>query len=106
MGISKEGEEILKRMEERRAAEDAAIEKFWKEEFPMKTLEEKISYWTGQIHREMRWQGESTGDEYGSGFTQQWFDECQKLDPDFGKIFPIVAQRLNIDSRKISLKIK
>jgi hypothetical protein len=103
---SEEEKEILKRITKQSKKDYAAVEKFKMEEYPKKSLDEKIDYWTDQIHKSMRWQGESTGDEYGDGFTQEWYDECLAFDPVFVNIFPIVVQRLNIDVTKISEKIK
>jgi hypothetical protein len=52
--------EALEKFDELRKKE----ERYWKEEYPRMSRPEKIKAWLGGIHTGMRYQGESTGDEY------------------------------------------
>lgn len=100
--LSKEDEDILKRINEKSKSDYKAFEKFRKEEYPKKSLEERIVYWTELIHKNMKWQGESTGDEYDGMFTKEWFDDNGRFDPEFNKIFSTVAKNLQLDMNKVN----
>ena len=68
-------------------------ERYWKEEYPKKSRDEKIKEWLAGIHTGMRYQGESTGDAY-SQFSPQWYKEVKSREPDFDDIFKEVGKRL------------
>ena len=49
---------------EKDIADTLALQKeFWDNEYPELSFEEKINYWLGSIHKGMRTQGETFGDE-------------------------------------------
>ncbi|SFE08946.1 hypothetical protein SAMN05518672_104435 [Chitinophaga sp. CF118] len=99
--LSKEEENILKRINEKSKSDYKAFEKFRTEEYPKKSLEERIDYWTDLIYKNMKWQGEVTGDEYDGMFTKEWFDDNVRFDPEFNKIFSVVAENLKLDMKKL-----
>jgi hypothetical protein len=99
--LSEEEKNALKLLTEKSRNDYKAFERFRKEEYPKKSLEERIDYWTDLIHNNMKWQGESTGDEYDGMFTKEWFDENVKFDPEFDKIFSAVAKNLQLDMNKV-----
>ncbi|GAA3952515.1 hypothetical protein GO495_21610 [Chitinophaga oryziterrae] len=103
--LSEEEKNALKLLTEKSRNDYKAFEKFRKEEYPKKSLEERIDYWAGLIRKNMKWQGESTGDEYDGMFTKEWFDENVEFDPEFDKIFSAVAKKLELDMNKV-LEIK
>ena len=100
--LSKEDIELLKRINEKSKNDYKAFEKFRKEEYPNKSKEEKIGYWTRLIEQNMKWQKENNGDEYDGMFTKEWFDDNIQFDPEFNSIFNIVAQNLQLDMNKVS----
>ncbi len=66
--------------------------KFWREEYPHKTFDEKVSYWASSFHRQMRWQGESDYDEYAI-YSPQLYADCKQKEPEFDKIWKEVFIR-------------
>ena len=54
---------MTEKMRKRSDQYKAAKEKFWAEEYPVKSFEEKVKYWSGTLHSQMRWNGESGFDE-------------------------------------------
>jgi hypothetical protein len=99
--LSEEAINALKRLNEKSKSDYKAFEKFRQEEYPKKSLEERIDYWTGLIDKNMKWQGESTGDEYDGMFTKEWFEENVKFDSEFDRIFSAVAKNLQLDMNKV-----
>ena len=60
--------------------------KFWSEEYPNLSRDEKIKYWLTSTHKGMRTQGEALANEY-SEFSRKWYDHAINVEPDFDKIF-------------------
>jgi hypothetical protein len=99
--LSKEEIDALKRLTEKSRNDFKAFEKFRKEEYPKKSLDERIDYWVDLVQKNMKWQGENTGDEYDGMFTREWFDENSSFDPAFENIFAAVAKKLQLDMNKV-----
>jgi len=70
--------------------------KFWSQEYPKLSREEKKKYWLASTHRGMRSQGEALGDEY-TEFSKNWYDFAKKNEPDFDEIFKDVVKNLGFD---------
>lgn len=105
MELSKEQLDMIKSINEKSKSDYKAFEKFIQEEYPKKSLEERIVYWTELIQKNMKWQGEMNDDEYDGMFTKEWFDDNVTFDPEFNKIFTAVATNLQLDMDKV-MKIK
>lgn len=82
-------EQFVEDMENRR-------EKFWSEEYPKLSLEEKKRYWLASTHKGMRTQGEALADEY-SEFSKKWLDFAKANEPRFDEIFQYVTQDLGFE---------
>lgn len=67
--------------------------KFWKDEYPKLSLDEKKKYWLASTHKGMRTQGEALADEY-SEFSKKWYDFAKENEPNFDEIFKYVADNL------------
>jgi len=67
--------------------------KFWKDEYPKLSLNEKKKYWLASTHKGMRTQGEALADEY-SEFSKKWYDFAKENEPNFDEIFKYVADNL------------
>lgn len=61
-------------------------ELFWKNEYPKKSFNQKVEFWNGILHRQMRWQGESGYDEYLI-FNKDWYVKTIHQDPEFERVF-------------------
>ena len=59
--------------------------KFWTEEYPLLSRNEKIRHWSGTLHQKMRWQSESGLDPYII-FSKEWLSEVKKVENDFDSI--------------------
>jgi hypothetical protein len=49
-------------------------------EYLAKSYEDRVKYWAGTLHQEMRWNGESGLDEYAV-FSKAWLDEVKTIEP-------------------------
>ncbi|MCI4669208.1 MAG: hypothetical protein MRZ79_13820 [Bacteroidia bacterium] len=95
--------------------EDEARKKKAYSDYLKKNQEERVRYWSGQLHQQMRWNGESGLDEYAI-FTKNWLEEVRKFEPNiesileqvFSKFFKgywdieEIRSRLNIQAGKNS----
>jgi len=75
---------------------DNSMNKFWYEEYPKMSLEEKKKYWLAETHKGMRTQGEAFGDEY-SEFSKKWYDFAKEHEPNFDDIFDYVTKNLGFE---------
>jgi hypothetical protein len=91
--FSAEEEELRQKFLQSFKDMDRREEKYWEEEYPLKSREEKVNEWLAGIHTGMRYQGESTGDEY-TQFSPQWYRLVKSREPDFDEIFKDVVKRL------------
>ena len=75
---------------------EEAQNRFWDEEYPNKTFEEKVSYWSGSIHRIIRWTNESVTSGTCT-FDKNWYLSCKEQDPNFDELLPYILDKLNYD---------
>jgi len=55
------------------------------------TYDEKVAYWSGQLHPDMRWNGESGVDEYDV-FSKEWLTSTRELEPQIDRILEDVFE--------------
>ncbi len=81
--------------------------RFWEEEYPQMSLEEKKRYWLASTHKGMRTQGEALGDEY-SEFSKKWYEFAKEHEPKFDEIFDYVTKNLGFefDWKEFNKRIK
>lgn len=78
---------------------------FWEETYPKYNFKEKVTHWLASIHRGMRTQGETFGDEY-SLFSKSGYEKMKEAEPDFDIIFIEVMKRIpNFDFREYQDRI-
>lgn len=65
---------------------------FWKTKYPIFSSEEKIKFWSGSLHRDMRWQAESGLDPYAI-YNVDWYNEVKKIEPDIDFIMDEIFNR-------------
>jgi hypothetical protein len=99
--LTQEQLDMLKSINEKSKNDYKAFEKFMREDYPKKSLDDKILYWSELIQKNMKWQEEINGDEYDGMFTKEWFDDNVTFDPEFNKIFTAVAKNLQLDMTKV-----
>lgn len=80
-----EHEILRERMKSNIQKEFDKVDKFWKEDYLKYTLEDKVEYWSGTLHRQMRWQVESGLDAYAI-FSPMWYVEVKEKEPDIDRI--------------------
>jgi hypothetical protein len=78
----------------------AAKQKFWAEEYPKKTLDQKINYWSGSLHQQMRWNGESGFDEMAV-FSKADYDLWKQHEPYIDSLLPAILEKLNVNKEKV-----
>jgi len=61
-----------------------AVEKS-ENEYKLLTYEERVKYWSGTLHREMRWQAESGLDPYAI-YTSEWYKRIKTIEPEIDSI--------------------
>ncbi len=56
------------------------------------TFQEKVSFWSGELHQSMRWSVEDGEDPY-SIYTLEWYKSTKEFEPDFDKIMDEVFEK-------------
>lgn len=74
--------------------------KFWEKEYPQKSKTEKVKYWSGSLHQQMRWNGESGLDEMAV-FSVYDYQEWKKKEPKIDELLPEILKMLNISKEKV-----
>ena len=85
--VSIEGLKSLLRIRKSEELEGIRMKKFWNEEYPLKSLEEKAKYWAGGLFQSMRMQEENNQNPY-SIYSENWLRETLKTDPNFLELLP------------------
>jgi hypothetical protein len=98
----KEMQDIMKSWE--KTHEDRQ-KKFWSEEYPAMSFENKIIYWRKDVFNAMQFQTEQSGDPY-SAFNKDWMDYHLAQEPDFKKILPEIVKRLSLDTSILNERLK
>jgi hypothetical protein len=98
-------DEIKRLIDEKRYEEIPTLlnfysEKFWIDEYPLKTLEEKIDYWSGSIRQQIRWNNESGFDEMNV-FSKVDYENWKKKEPLIDYILKEVILILKLNSDKV-----
>ncbi|GAB4194128.1 MAG: hypothetical protein OHK0022_09780 [Roseiflexaceae bacterium] len=70
-----------------------AMQRFWSEEYPKKTLDERKSYWLQYIYHDMRVMGEVGQDEFGI-LSKESYRDWKAKDPEIDRILDYVAEQL------------
>lgn len=86
---------LLRKETEEETAARLKQEDAWKAEYSRKTFTERVEYWSGEIYRNMRWQGESTGDEY-SWLSPEWYQDIKTFEPEIDGILIEVTKKLGM----------
>jgi hypothetical protein len=87
MYSDEELEEIDKRIKEASKKEDQRIAKFWKDEYPKLSIDEKAKYWAGGLFQSMRMQEESRQNPYAI-YSENWLRDALNTDADFVELLP------------------
>lgn len=61
-------------------------------EYQKKPYSEKVKFWSGNLHQQMRWNGESGYDEYAV-FSKQWLESTKGFEPQIEKILDDVIEK-------------
>ncbi|MBE2206754.1 MAG: hypothetical protein IAE84_04160 [Saprospiraceae bacterium] len=69
---------------------------FWMEKYPKMTLEQKINYWSGSLHQQMRWNGESGFDEMAV-FSKADYELWKQHEPRIDSLLPAILEKLNVN---------
>lgn len=72
--------------------QEVANQHFEEQVYPNMTFEEKVKYWSGTLHTQMRWQAESGLDEYAI-YTPEWYQSTKTHEPQFDKIMEEVIRK-------------
>ena len=57
-----------------------------------KNYEERVKYWSGNLHQQMRWNGESSLDEYAI-FSKKWLEEVKQHEPNIERMLEDVFEK-------------
>lgn len=60
--------------------------------YQKKTYSEKLKFWSGNLHQQMRWNGESGYDEYAV-FSKKWLESTKKIEPLIEQILDDVIEK-------------
>ena len=82
-----------------------ASKNFWSEEYPKKTFDQKVSYWSGSLHRQMRWNVESGFDEMAV-FSKSDYECWKEKEPLIDTILVQVIKILNLNAEEVYEELK
>lgn len=63
-----------------------------KEKYKTLNQEERITYWSGTLHQEMRWNVESGIDAYDI-FSKEWLEEVRTIEPNIEQVLKEVIEK-------------
>jgi hypothetical protein len=78
-------EELIRKMKEALRKEIEKAFAFWETTYPGLSFDEKVGFWTGETHRQMRWQAESGLDPYAI-FTPSSYEWMKEKEPSIDEI--------------------
>jgi len=67
-------------------------DKFFKIKYPSLSFDDKVAFWSGSLHRQMRWQAESGLDPYAI-YNAQWYNDVKKIELNIDSIMNHVFDR-------------
>ena len=73
---------------------------FWKNIYPKKSYEERVSYWSGSFGRQMRWNGESGVDEFAV-FSHSAYCFWKSHEPKIDEMLPTILKILGLNKERI-----
>ena len=82
----------LKEIEEENDIQKKQNRNFEENIYPNYSFQEKVSYWSGELHQQMRWQAESGLDPY-SIYSTKMYQSTKEFEPDFDKIMDEVFSK-------------
>lgn len=85
--VSIEGLKSLLRIRKSEEQEGKRLVRFWNEDYPKLSNEEKAKYWAGGLFRSMRMQEESNQNPY-SIYSENWLRETLKNEANFLELLP------------------
>ncbi len=100
-------EERLKKILESEERRRKVVENFWDLEYPKKSIQEKIAFWSGSLYSQMRWNGESGFDEMAV-FSKSNYLYWKSREPDFDSLLPFIIKKLGpwVSEEEVYKKIK
>jgi hypothetical protein len=78
---------------------------FWREKYNKMTFEEKVKYWSGRLHSQMRWNGESGVDEMAV-FSKADYEIWKKYEPEIDELLPHIIKYLTVKEELIYEALK
>lgn len=70
---------------------EAATDKFWKEEYPQKTFEQRADYWKETMEKGMKEQ-EKLGLPPFSVFNKAWYDSVKEQEPEIDRLISFLFE--------------
>lgn len=65
---------------------------FWKNIYTAYSFDERVGFWSGVLHRQMRWQPESGLDPYAP-FSRLWYEDIKEKEPNIDKIIDLAFEK-------------
>jgi hypothetical protein len=97
-------EEMIQQMKAWENSHETRQKKFWAEDYPKMSFEDKIIYWRKDVFNAMQFQEDNQRDPY-SAFSKDWMDYHRSVEPDFDKILPEIVQRLSLNATIVKANI-
>jgi len=104
-------EEIEKLMNEKRYREVGGVikraqDEFWAIEYPNKSFDEKVRYWTRSIHQFMRHDGEFGRRDRLASFNKENYEDWKSTEPLIDEILVPALVKLGLNPESILKKLK
>ncbi len=78
---------------------------FREERYNKMIFEEKVKYWTGRLHSQMRWNGESGVDEMAV-FSKADYEIWKKHEPEIDELLPHIIKHLTVKEEDVYEALK
>jgi hypothetical protein len=106
IAFSPQKEESIIEAYSREQEEEQAVEKWWNDEYPKLTFEEKRAFWLQEIYHAIRMQGEM-GYAPESIFDESTYREWRAIEPEMDAILDYVIPKLVLkDEKAVRKKVK
>lgn len=91
----------IKRLEENIKRDKEKSKKFWIDEYPSYTMEQRIHHWAGAINQQIRWNEES-GVSWKHVFSKKDYETIKSIEPNYDEFLPEICRiiRMNLEEIK------
>ena len=96
----KDIEKKLKELEAIEKGEKPKVKSIWEKDYNKLNFDEKVNYWSANIHQQMRWNNESGVDEMAV-FSKKDYEHWESQEPNIDELLPHIIQKLPVTKDQV-----